>query len=299
MHVPARGIPNGCRKADNLDSLAEAGLRSERPPSRHPRGRQEHEILACWNACPVTVTDARDQRGDAMRVNKWGVGVILAAAVVLTGCTAGGSDEPAESTPASGATQETEAPSTDCPELTDGATIDGSELGACIADAMSDTAGYAGKTSVMGVESTARFNPSEKAIESISPAGSLIAIGDDVWVKSPQTDWQPADPSSSDPVIAALSSSAANITSLDPATAAQALTGEFTVTGTGERLGEKVHLLTGTIEQQGTEVEVLFEVTDDYVNLASTSTASIEGQSLEVAMEITEWDVKQDIVAPL
>ncbi|MGG1909425.1 hypothetical protein AB1285_20670 [Microbacterium sp. NRRL B-14842] len=55
-----------------------------------------------------------------------------------------------------------EAPSTDCPELADGATVDGSALGACIAEAMTDTAGYAAKTVVMGMESTTRFNPSEK-----------------------------------------------------------------------------------------------------------------------------------------
>src|SRR5690606_11153057 len=122
--------------------------------------------------------------GTPMRVNKGGVGVILAAAVLLTGCSAGGSDKPAESKPSTGASQEAEAPATDCPELKVGATVDGKALGACIADAMSDTAGYAARTTVMGIESTAKFNPSEKALESISPAGSLVAIGDDVWVKS-------------------------------------------------------------------------------------------------------------------
>lgn len=234
-----------------------------------------------------------------MRVNKWGVGVVIAAAVLLTGCSASGSDTTAEKKPSAGASQNAEAPKTDCPELKEGATVDGAALGGCIADAMSDTAGYAATTSVMGIDSTARFNPSEKAIESISAAGSLIAIGDDVWVKSATSEWQAADPSSSDPIIAALSSSAANITSLDPATAAKAITGEFTVTGTGERLGQKVYTLSGTIEQQGTSIEVLFEVTADYVNLASTSSASVEGQSIEISMEITEWDVKQDIVAPV
>lgn len=234
-----------------------------------------------------------------MRVNKWGVGVMLAAAVLLTGCSAGATDKPAESKPSGGASQEAEAPKSDCPELKEGDTVDGSALSTCIAEAMSDTAGYAAKTTVMGIESTAKFNPAEKAIESISPVGSLIALGDDVWVKSATSDWQAADPSSSDPVIAALSATAADVTSLDPAAAAAGISGDFTVTGTGERLGEKVYLLSGTVEQQGTPVDVVFEVTEDYVSLASTSSASVEGQSVEVAMEITEWDVKQDIVAPL
>lgn len=234
-----------------------------------------------------------------MRVNKWGVGVLLAAAVVLTGCSAGGSDKPADAKPSAASSQEAEAPTNDCPELTDGATVDGSALGACIAEAMTDVDGYAAKTSVMGMESTTRFNPSEKAIETVSPMGSIIAIGDDIWVKSPSSDWQPADPASSDPIIAGLSTTAADVTAIDPATTAKAITGDFAVTGTGERLGQKVFLVTGTVEQAGTPVDVVFEVTEDYVNLASTSSASVEGQSLEITMEITEWDVKQDIVAPV
>ncbi|MPS76218.1 MAG: hypothetical protein E2584_05435, partial [Microbacterium sp.] len=140
---------------------------------------------------------------------------------------------------------------------------------------------------------------SEKALESLSPMGSIVAIGDDVWVKSPSSDWQAADPSSSDPIIAGLSTTAKDVTAMDPAETAKAITGEFTVTGTGERLGQKVFLITGSVDQQGTTVDVAFEVTADYVNLASKSTASVEGQSLEIAMEITEWDVKQDIVAPV
>jgi hypothetical protein len=233
-----------------------------------------------------------------MRVNKWGVGVVLAAAVMLTGCSAGASDKPADEKPAGTSSQEASAPASDCPELTEGATVDGTALGACIADAMSDTAGYAGKTSVMGVESTARFNPSEKALESISPIGSIIVIGDDVWVKS-TGDWQVADASSSDPIIAGLSSSAANVSSLDPAAAASTISGDFTVTGTGERLGQKVYLLSGVMQSQGVDVDVVFEVTSDYVNLASTSSSEVNGQKVEISMEITEWDVAQDIVAPL
>lgn len=234
-----------------------------------------------------------------MRVNKWGVGVLLAAAVVLTGCSAGASDKPADAKPSSGASQEAEAPASDCPALEEGATVDGSALGTCIAEAMTDVAGYAATTSVMGMESTTRFNPSEKAIESISPMGSIVAIGDEIWVKSPSSDWQPADPASSDPIIAGLSTTAADVTAIDPATTAKAITGDFTVTGTGERLGQKVYIVSGSVDQAGTPVDVQFEVTEDYVNLASTSSASVEGQSLEITMEITEWDVKQDIVAPV
>ncbi len=233
-----------------------------------------------------------------MRVNKWGVGVVLAASVLLTGCAAG-AEEAAEDKPSEAAQPETEAPASDCPELEEGATIEGSVLGGCVSDVMADTAGYAAKTSVMGMESTARYNPAEDAIESISPAGSLIIIGDDVWVKSASSDWQPADPASSDPLIAGLSTGATAVAEMDPAATAAALTGEFTVTGTGERLGQEVFLVSGVSETQGVSVDVVFEITADYVTLASTSTTEANGQAIEISMEVTEWDVKQDIVAPV
>ncbi|WP_144875412.1 hypothetical protein [Microbacterium sp. 1.5R] len=235
-----------------------------------------------------------------MRVNKIGAGIVLAAAVLLTGCSAP-ADEPkgdntASSTPAA---EETTAPTSDCPELAEGATVDGADLGPCIAEAMTDTKGYAAKTSILGMDTTARYNPSTDAIESITPVGSLIAIGDDVWVKSSTSEWQTADPNSSDPIIAALSEGASTIADTDPAQAASTLTGEFTVTGTGSRLGQDVFLVSGTTQMQGVAVDVVYEVTSDYVVLASTGTAEAGGQSIETSMEVTEWDVEQDIVAPL
>ncbi|WP_251050613.1 MULTISPECIES: hypothetical protein [unclassified Microbacterium] len=234
-----------------------------------------------------------------MRVNKFGVGVVLAASVLLTGCAAGGSDEPTEDKPSGAAQEESAAPASDCPELADGATIDGADLGTCVADAMSDTAGYAATTTVMGMETTVRFNPAEDAIASESPAGSLIVIGEETWVKSPTSEWQPADTESSDPIIAGLSTGAASVANVDPSSVAAGMTGEFTVDGTSERLGQEVFLVSGTAEQQGVSVDVVFEVTADYVTLASISSTEAEGQPIEVTMEITEWDVKQDIVAPV
>src|SRR5690349_11470810 len=121
-----------------------------------------------------------------MRVKKWGVGVVLTAAVLLTGCSAPAADEPKDEKPTAAAEETAAAaPASDCPELTEGGSVDGAALGSCITEAMTDTAGYAAKTSILGMDSTARYNPQNKAVESISPAGSLIVIGDDVWVKSP------------------------------------------------------------------------------------------------------------------
>ncbi|MBT2475584.1 hypothetical protein J7E68_13645, partial [Microbacterium sp. ISL-103] len=68
---------------------------------------------------------------------------------------------------------------------------------------------------------------------------------------------------------------------------------------TGTRLGQEVFLVTGTTEEQGTTVDMILEVTSDYVALAATGSTELEGQKIESVQEITEWDVKQDIVAPL
>ncbi|WP_217177079.1 hypothetical protein [Streptomyces sp. AC495_CC817] len=235
-----------------------------------------------------------------MRVNnKWGIGVVLAAAVLLTGCS-GAAEKPADDKkPEAGASQEAEAPKNDCPELTEGATVDGAALGPCVIDALDDIAGYAATTTMMGMESTSKYNPSERAIESNTSVGSMIVIGDQAWVKSPTGDWQVADPTSSDPVIAGLSTGATAAAAMDPTTIAASLGGDFTVTGTGERLGQKVYLVEGSIEQQGAKVDMVFEITADYATLASSSKTEAGGQSIESNMVVTEWDVKQDIVAPL
>lgn len=232
-----------------------------------------------------------------MRVTKIGAGIILAAAIMLTGCSAPAAEEPTDETSASA--EATPAPASDCPELTDGATIDGSALGTCITEAMTDTQGYAAKMTVLGMETTAQYDPSTEAVAWSTPMGSVVVIGDDAWVKSSTTDWQVADANSSDPIVAGLSQAAATANDADPAVAAASLSGEFTVTGTGSRLGQDVYILTGTAEQDGVAVEMTYEITSDYVVLATTGTTEAAGQSIDTSLEITEWDVKQDIVAPI
>lgn len=231
---------------------------------------------------------------DDMRVNKWGAGVAIAAAVMLTGCSAGANDT-AKPKPTTAAA----SPASDCPTLSVGANIDGKKLGTCIAEAFAESEGYAATTTVSGVQLTARYNPSDKSIETSSPLGSIIVIGDDAWVKSPSGDWQEPDPASEDPVLAALSNSAKSIEGLDPTAATSALKGKFTVTDTGERLGEKVFIVTGTSKAGGVATDVTFEVTRDYVNLASRGTAELNGEKFETVLEITEWDKKQKIVPPM
>ncbi|UPL14113.1 hypothetical protein [Microbacterium galbinum] len=236
-----------------------------------------------------------------MRVNMWKAGAVVAAAILLAGCSApsgNGNESKPSSTSSSSSSEETSTAS-DCPELKEGETVDIADLSTCSADRMKESAGYAATSTTMGMVSTARYDSANDATEVISDMGSMIIIGDDTWVKSPTSEWQVADPNASDPVIAALSTAAQNAASLDPATAAAALSGEFTVTGTGERLGQKVYLVTGTAETQGVEVDATFEVTADYIMLATSTKTEVQGQAIESVLEITDWDVKQDIVAPI
>jgi len=235
-----------------------------------------------------------------MRVNnKWGVGIVLAAAVLLTGCTGSGADTTAEKKPSSGASQEAEAPKTDCPELKEGATVDGATLAECVTAAMTDTAGFSATMTTLGMESTTRYNPADDAVETSTSFGSVIVIGDDAWVKSATGEWQVADENSSDQEISTLSTAAKAVDASDPRGVADTLSGEYTVTGTSTRLGQDVFLLSGSTESQGTSVTMIFEVTADYVVLAANASTEVEGQKIESVQEVTEWDVKQDIVAPL
>lgn len=236
-----------------------------------------------------------------MRVNTWKAGVVIAAAILLTGCSGQGpAEKPSDSKPSSSSSaEETTAPSSDCPKLEEGATVDISALAICSTERMAESKGYAATSTTMGMESTARYNPADDATAIDSSIGSMVVIGDQAWVKSPSSEWQVADPNSTDPIIAGLSAGATTATSTDPAQAAAALNGEFTVTGTSERLGQKVYLVSGTTDSQGVAVDATFEVTEDYIILATTTKTEVQGQPIEASLEITEWDVPQEVTAPM
>lgn len=234
-----------------------------------------------------------------MRVNKIGAGIVLAAAILLTGCSAP-ADEPKDDTASSTpAAEESTAPASDCPELAEGATVDGATLAECVSAAMLASEGFAAKMTTLGMESTTKFNPGDEALETTTTFGSIIAIGDDAWVKTTDGEWQVADPASSDQMVSTLSTAAKATDPADPMGVAASLSGEYTVTGKSTRLGQDVYLVSGTTEEQGTTVNMVFELTKDYVALAATGSTEVQGQKLESVQEITEWDVKQDIVAPL
>lgn len=221
-----------------------------------------------------------------MRVNTWGIGVLVVAAVLLTGCTA--------------STDETSAPASDCPELKEGATVDMSAIAACGTETLEESPGYASTSSEAGiVVKSRRYNPAESAMSADLPTGSMIIIGEDTWVKPVSGEWQVGDTGSTDAVVKSLSHTAALAVTGDPSATEVGPTGEYTVTGTGERLGQKVYVLSRRVERPRTEYDQVYEITEDYVVLAATISGRVGGQPIDDSFEITEWDARQDIVAPL
>lgn len=234
-----------------------------------------------------------------MRVNTWGIGAVLTAAILLTGCSAPTNDSTNGEQAGSDASAKPTSAASDCPELTEGTTVSGATLSECITEAMADTDGFAVTMSVLGMESTRRYSPADEAAETITPYGSMIVIGDEAWVKSTNGAWQVADPASEDPEVKTLSEAATTLDTSDPLELASTNVEEYTVTGTHTRLGQDVLLLSGASEDQGVPLSLVFEVTSDYVLLASTASSEAEGTTTDAVLEVTEWDKKQDIVAPI
>lgn len=248
-----------------------------------------------------------------MRVSKVLVGSALLA-LVLTGCStntandrpAAGDDKPTQTTQAPESTEGTEeegsdGPTGDCIALAEGVVVNGKDLDACVKQAMEDTAGYAAEMDLMGMTTTSRANPAEGEYETISDFGSMIVIDGEAWVKT-DGDWIVADPDSDDIMISSLSESALEIAQNGTDTEALAggsYTGDLTVTGTEKMLGETVYVLEGTMDIEGAQYATTIKLTKDYVLFASDTLGEINGMELTVVLEMTEWNKKQDIVAPL
>lgn len=247
-----------------------------------------------------------------MRVSKILVGSALLA-LVLTGCSTNtandrpaGNDKPTttEKAPESGETNEGEGnsgPSGDCVALAEGVVVNGGDLSACVAQAMEDTAGYAADMELMGMTTTSRANPADNEFETISDFGSMIVIGEMAWVKVAD-EWVIADPDSDDIMISALSESALDLAANGADTeslAGGSFTGDMTVTGTEKMLGETVYVLEGSMDIEGEEYATTLKLTKDYVLFASETSGTVQGMDFSVTLTMTEWDKKQNIVAPL
>lgn len=175
-----------------------------------------------------------------------------------------------------------------------------SAIAACGTETLDESPGYASTSSEAGIVVTSRrYNPADSAMSVELPTGAMIIIGEDTWVKPVSGEWQVGDPDSTDAVVKSLSHTAALAVTGDPSATEVGPTGEYTVTGTGERLGQKVYILSRRVERARTEYDQVYEITEDYVILASNTTGEVRGQHIEYSFEVTEWDVPQEIVAPL
>ncbi|MBD3943460.1 hypothetical protein IF188_17345 [Microbacterium sp. NEAU-LLC] len=234
---------------------------------------------------------------------------LAAVAAVVTGCSA-----PAESAPTETAAASTPAPTpttpsapSGCPELAVGVVVTADQLDDCAARRMVDSAGFAYDTLTNDEPGTNRYDTATGDFESLTASLSIIVVDGEAWVKTAESDWQAPDQDSEDFGIAAGSQVAANYTSGDPDHAVRTFVGamdgpgaggEFTVTGTGERLGEEVFVMTGTSFIGSTGYDATREYTADYVLMASSGSGSFNTRDFTSTVTITEFDKAQKITAP-
>ncbi|WP_433675526.1 hypothetical protein [Microbacterium gorillae] len=243
-------------------------------------------------------------------------GFMLLAALTLAGCSSSPASSPVDSSQESTASQpkatdepagdttseDTSANTADCAPLTAGQTVDREQFTSCVAGAMSQAKGYAATSDVMGMSSTTRINLTEGQVSAFStatPMGDVISIDGKTYIRVGGGEWKPGDPNSTDPIEAGLSQAAVTIGTMDPTTLAGQVTGDLTVTGTDNKAGTDVLVLSGTQEANGVSMEATFFVTPEWVVMGSTATGDLSGTPITTTMELTEWDVLQDIAAPM
>lgn len=250
-----------------------------------------------------------------MRTSKVFAGTVLLAALVLTGCSGGNSEAPETATPladaSEAATPTAEASASaeattgadevgPCPTLSVGASFEASELSACAAAAVTDVAGYAATSTTMGFTTSMKLNPAERELQvDMAQMGEVIVVGGKTYVRTSGGEWLPGDVNSTDPIIAGLSAAGDSEEIFNPTALTGDATGTLTVTGTDTRLGKEVYVITGTQTTEGNTSDVTYYITSDWETLESNVVSEISGQKIDVTVTVTEWDVKQNIVAPI
>ncbi|UGS28363.1 hypothetical protein K8F61_09505 [Microbacterium resistens] len=243
-----------------------------------------------------------------MRISKIMAGTALLAALALAGCSTAAPGEGETSKPTETAAEkpaETQKPTAEgddpfgeCVTLKPGDVIESPQFINCTMEQLRASAGYAVKETSDSTVSTMKVNPSDKAYLLEDSIGSVIAIGDTYWVKPVDGEWSegPSDTSGSGAFLSALG---ANIGSHDPLFTIVNSTGTLTVKGTQEVQGQEALVLTGTFEQMGeageASGEVTLQMTSGYVVLGATT---VSGE-VTTTLEVTEWNKKQDIQAPM
>lgn len=185
----------------------------------------------------------------------------------------------------------------DCPELSEGVSVEVSALAQCSQEAVDAAAGYAAESEMLGMASVLRVNNDPQALHMDSDLGEIINIEGQAWVNV-EGEWHEGDPDSADPMVAALSAAADEAAAQADPAAQLELMGQvdLTVTGTDTRLGQDVFVITGS----GEEVDDLtYYIAADYAVLAADVSMTVEGMEVSSIVEVTEWDAPQEINAPM
>lgn len=247
---------------------------------------------------------------------KIATGFMLLAALTLAGCSSSPAADSADPTAETSASQpkasdgttaeapadEKSADTADCAPLSAGQTVTRDQFTSCVAEVMSQAKGYAATSDVMGMSSTTRINLANGQVSAFStttPMGDVISVDGKTYIRVGGGAWKPGDPNSTDPIEAGLSQAGATIGTMDPTALSGQVTGDLTVTGTDNKGGKDVLVLTGTQEANGVSMDATFFVTPDWVVMGATASGDLSGTPITTTMELTEWDVLQDISAPL
>lgn len=224
----------------------------------------------------------------------------LTAVLMLSACTAAEpASEPEASVPATAvetpAPPAAEDPRQGCPELTLGAVISPAAFSGCVSDVLASIEGYSAAGIVLEENSTVRHDPAAQAFELITDDGSMIGIGDELWVQATEYGWMLADSQSPEWEVSRLSDMAVEVQRALPGLITGKYMGDLTVTSIDEgRVTLSGEQSVASITAAGTYV-----LAPDWELLAASFTGSSTAQEIAADLTVTAWDTAQDITPPL
>lgn len=232
---------------------------------------------------------------------------ILAAAALLT-LSACSSEEGTSSTatPTPAADQTTEPVSYECTDPLAGSPseVDAFDLIVCSTLALAATDGYVTTSTVEGSGTTVlRVNGDPFTVEVSYPDDTaIIANETDAWVDNGSGEWQRADVTSNDYLIAQASQVFDTYkNSQDPAKSTADIPEgtTYTVEGTEEIDGVEYHILSAEFNDGSSTSTLRMWIGPDYRQQRMlVSIVSEDTNPLLVETEYVEWDVAQDITLP-
>lgn len=232
--------------------------------------------------------------------------VIIAAALALGACSSEEEGPEPQETAATTADVTTEAVTYECTDPLAGepTEVDAYDLIVCTTLALADTAGYATTSTVEGSGTTTlRVNGEPFTVEvDYADGTAIIANATDAWVDDGSGEWQKADITSSDFLVAQATQIYDTYKNAqDPAFSAAGIPEGtvYTVEGT-EMIDGTEYTILGAEFDDGTSTSSLrMWVGPDYRQQKMTMTVtSPDSAPLTVDTEYIEWDVPQEITLP-